>query len=201
MRHPSPFARFAASVGLVNLADGVALVAWAWLATLLTRDPLFVALVPLSLRLPPLFFALYAGLVADRVDRFRLMIWMDALRGAAFLAVGAVLLTVPLAPPPEIGVAQWGLYALIVVAGAAVGTAETFRDIAATTVLPALVPPARYESANGQLGSLELVGNSLVGPAGGAFLIAVFVAAPFLANAAAYALAVALVASLGPRGA
>lgn len=44
--------RFILASGATNLADGIALVAWAWAATLLTRDPILVALVPLALRLP-----------------------------------------------------------------------------------------------------------------------------------------------------
>ena len=39
-------------------------------------------------------------------------------------------------------------------------------------MLPALVPHDRLERANGRLGSVELVGNALLGPALGAFLIA-----------------------------
>ena len=50
----TPYFRFIAAAGFTNLADGIATVAWAWLATLLTRDPLYVALVPVALRLPHL---------------------------------------------------------------------------------------------------------------------------------------------------
>ena len=35
-----PLPRLIAASGLTNLADGVAVVAWAWLASLLTRDAL-----------------------------------------------------------------------------------------------------------------------------------------------------------------
>lgn len=61
--------RFIAASGLTNLADGVAVVAWAWAASLLTRDALLIALVPVALRLPWFLFALPAGIVTDRVDR------------------------------------------------------------------------------------------------------------------------------------
>ncbi|RZA17356.1 MAG: MFS transporter, partial [Proteobacteria bacterium] len=55
--------RFIAASAMTNLADGVAVVAWAWIASLLTRDPLLVALVPVALRLPWALLALPAGLV------------------------------------------------------------------------------------------------------------------------------------------
>lgn len=68
------FFRFVASAGLTNLADGVATVVWAWMATLLTRDPFLVALMPVALRLPWFVFALPAGVVTDRVDRKTLIL-------------------------------------------------------------------------------------------------------------------------------
>jgi len=87
---PHSFKRFVIASGMTNLADGVATVAWAWLASLLTRDPLLIALVPISLRLPWFLFAIPAGIVADRMDRRALILRMDAVRALAFVvaAVG-----------------------------------------------------------------------------------------------------------------
>jgi hypothetical protein len=82
--------RFILASGATNLADGVATVAWAWAATLLTRDPVLVALVPLALRLLGFLLALPAGVVTDRVDRRRLILAMDALRAVAFADAGWV---------------------------------------------------------------------------------------------------------------
>lgn len=192
--------RFILASGATNLADGVALVAWAWAATLLTRDPLLVALVPLALRLPWFLFSLPAGIVTDRVDRRRLILLMDALRAFSFAFVGlAVWMATPLPPAPAAGVALPGLFTALVAAALLVGMAEVFRDNAAQTMLPALVGPERLEAANGRLWSVELIGNALAGPALGAALIGMAVALPFAANAAAYAVALALVASLAGR--
>ena len=77
----SAYGRFVAASGMTNLADGVAVVAWGWLASLLTRDALLVALVPVALRIPWFLFALPAGIVTDRMDRRRLIIAMDGVRG------------------------------------------------------------------------------------------------------------------------
>ena len=192
--------RFILASGATNLADGVALVAWAWAATLLTRDPLLVALVPLALRLPWFLFSLPAGIVTDRVDRRRLILAMDVLRAFSFGFIAlAVWAATPLPAAPEAGVALPGLFGAMVVAALLVGMAEVFRDNAAQTLLPALVDPDRLEAANGRLWSVELIGNALAGPAIGAALIGLAVALPFAANAAAYGVAVALVASLAGR--
>ena len=63
-------------------------------------------------------------------------------------------------------------------------------------MLPALVPHAELERANGRLWSVELVGNTLVGPALGAFLIAALVWVPFAFNTAAFASAAFLILGL-----
>ena len=196
----SPFSRFVLASGLTNLGDGIATLAWAWLASLMTRDPLLIALVPVALRLPWFLFALPAGIVTDRLDRRRLILTMDLLRAAAFaLAALALWAALPLAPPPDRGVTEMPLFATILAVALTVGIAEVFRDNAAQTMLPALVPHERLEQANGRLWSIELVGNALIGPPLGAMLIAAFLPFPFAFNAAAFALAVALVAGMQGR--
>jgi MFS family permease len=191
------FQRFIAASGMTNLADGVAAVAWGWIASLLTRDALLVALVPVALRLPWALLALPAGLVTDRVDRRRLILAMDAVRGLAFAGAALALwLALPLAAAPAEGVSAPGLYAALVVAAMVVGGAEVFRDNAAQTMLPALVPQDRLERANGQLWSAELLTNALIGPALGAFLIGLWLPLAFGLNALAYGLAILLVAGL-----
>ncbi|MEM6387286.1 MAG: MFS transporter [Pseudomonadota bacterium] len=186
--------RFIASSGLANLADGIAVVVWAWLASLLTRDPLMIAALPIVLRLPWFLFAIPAGLITDRVDRRRLILAMDAIRAGAFVLVGgAVWASLPLLPPPEAGLVHPRLFAVLMVSAAIVGVAEVFRDNAAQTMMPRIVSHAKLEAANGRLWSVELVGNSLLGPAVGAFLITVFLPLPFLLNAVAFAIGAGLI--------
>lgn len=193
----SVLSRFIAASGLTNLGDGIATLAWAWVASLLTRDPLLIAVVAVALRLPWALFAIPAGLVADRVDRRRLILAMDLVRALAFaLAALALWSALPLAPAPQTGLSAPFAYAALVGAALAVGVAEVFRDNAAQTLLPSLVPHDRLEEANGRLWSVELVGNSLVGPALGAVLVAMLVPLPFAVNALAYALAAVLVATI-----
>ncbi|MGB3246526.1 MAG: MFS transporter [Sulfitobacter sp.] len=188
------FLRFVAASGLTNLADGIATVAWAWLASLITRDPVLIAVVPIALRLPWFLCAIPAGIATDRVDRKRLIQSMDMLRAIAFLVVGiAVWRAVPLAPPAATGLSDPLLYGMMLAAAGIVGVAEVFRDNAAQTMLPSIVSHDQLEKANGRLWSVELVGNALLGPAVGALLIGWALAAPFALNALAYGAAIVLV--------
>jgi MFS family permease len=202
----SPLARFIAASGLTNLGDGIATLAWAWVASLLSRDPLLVAAVAGALRLPWALFAIPAGIVADRTDRRRLILAMDLVRAGAFAGAAlALMAALPLPPAPATGVSSPFAFATLLLAALTVGVAEVFRDNAAQTMLPALVPHDRLEQANGRLWSVELVGNTLVGPALGAGLLGLSVVLPFGGNALAYALAALLVTSVAggfrPEGA
>lgn len=187
---PGPLGRFIAASGLTNLGDGIAVVAWAWVASLLTRDPLLIALMPVALRLPWAVFALPAGIVTDRVDRRRLILTMDILRAGAFaLAAVVIWRAMPLTPTDGLS----PLFGALMACAALVGTAEVFRDNAAQTMLPAIVPHTDLEKANGRLWSVELVGNALIGPALGALLIGWLVWLPFVLNAGLFLLAAGLV--------
>lgn len=191
-----PLRRFITASGFTNLADGVAIVVWAWLASLMTRDAFLIALMPVALRLPWFLFAIPAGVVTDRMDRKRLILMMDVIRGLAFLSVAILLIATPLDPVPAEGLNQPGLFTAIFALAMVVGMAEVFRDNSAQTMMPALVAPHELERANGRLWSVELIGERLVGPAVGAFLIAAFVWFPFALNAAAFLCAVLLVSGL-----
>jgi MFS family permease len=191
------FRRFLAASGLANLGDGIATLAWVWVASTLTRDAALIALVPVALRLPWAIFAIPAGIVADRVDRRRLVIAMDAVRALAFLAAaGALMLRGQAVPAPLEGVSSVPLFVALVLCAMTVGIAEVFRDNAAQTLLPSIVPDQRLERANGRLWTTEALANQLIGPAFGAFLLGAALALPFAFNAAAYALAAFLMTRL-----
>lgn len=82
---------FAAST-ISNLGDGVGVLAYPWLASAVTRNPILIALVAVAQRLPWLVFTLPAGVITDRYDRRRIMIGANASRAVLTLAVaGAVL--------------------------------------------------------------------------------------------------------------
>ncbi|MEM7256560.1 MAG: MFS transporter, partial [Pseudomonadota bacterium] len=173
---------------------------WAWIASLLSRDPILIALMPVALRLPWFVFALPAGVLTDRMDRRQLIMLMDVCRASVFaLAACVVWGALPLDPPATHGTSNPGLYLSLLVFAFIAGSAEVFRDNAAQTMLPALVSRHQLERANGRLWSVELIGNSLLGPALGAFLIAAILWLPFLFNAIAFAVASFLLFSIGGR--
>jgi len=191
------FSRFAGAVGLANVADGIAIIAWAWTASLLTRDPLLIALLPAALRIPWVVFALPSGILADRADRQRLVVMCDLIRACVYAAAGAaIVLNMPLAAAPPHSLVNPVLYNALLGFGFIIGCAEVARDNAAQTMLPAIVAPSHLERANGQLQSIETIGNSMLGPATGSFLIAILLPLPFFVIAFSVLLAALVTASL-----
>ena len=58
-----------------------------WLATLITRDPILIAMVAFATRLPWLLFSIPAGVWTDRADRRRMMVQADLVRLALTFGV------------------------------------------------------------------------------------------------------------------
>lgn len=185
------------SSAISNLGDGVSALAFPWLASLITRDPMLIALVAFATRLPWLLFSIPAGVWTDRLDRKRMMVQADLVRLVLTAGVIAVILSTPSFPP-----AHETLY-IGAISGLAflLGVAEVFRDNAAQTVLPSVVPRAQLEQANGQIWSVEQVMGAFVGPPLAGLLIAYAVPAPFLLDALTFGIAAALVGcmALAPR--
>jgi predicted MFS family arabinose efflux permease len=77
------------------------------------------------------------------------------------------------------------------------GTAEVFADITMSALLPMVVAKADLGVANARVVSGFVTANQLVGPAIGAFLFAVGMAAPFGAQAACMALGAVLISRIG----
>lgn len=173
-----------------NLGDGISALAFPWLATLITRDPVLIALVAFATRLPWFLFSLPAGVITDRYDRRLLMVRADVFRLLITFGVIALILSAPTFPlagdPLPYILALSGLAMLL-------GTAEVVRDNAAQTMLPSIVAKDDLESANGQMWSVEQIMGSFVGPPLAGVLIALAVPVPFMADAVTFALAAWLV--------
>ena len=92
------------SSAISNFGDGIAIVAYPWLASAITRDPFQIALVATLQRLPWLLCTLPAGVITDRVDRRQLVAWMDISRFVVTLGVAIVVFFVQdqLSSPKEI---------------------------------------------------------------------------------------------------
>jgi MFS family permease len=185
-----------------NLGDGVSIIAYPWLASALTRNPIHIAAVAVVTRLPWLLFALPAGVITDRVDRRKLVAWMDVFRFLFTIGIAvAVFLTQSelsspeavesglATPPGSAGL----LLALVYLAAFLLGTAEVLRDNSAQTLLPSIVTKDNLEKANGRMWGAEMVMNAFVGPPLAGILLAVSFSLPFFFDAGTFAVAAALV--------
>lgn len=169
-----------ASSWVAQVGDGIALAAGPLLVATQTRSPVLIASAAVVQRLPGLAVGLYAGAVADRVDRRRVVIVANLARMAVLGALVATLLTGTL----SIGLLL-GLLLLV-------GTAEVFADTGWRAVLPMIVRSEDLGLANARQMSGFLVANQLVGPAVGAGLFALGSAVPFGVQVLGLLLAVGL---------
>jgi hypothetical protein len=116
-----------ASSWLTNLGDGITLAAGPLLVASQTRNPLAVAMAVFLQRLPWLLFGLYAGVLADRLDRRAIVIATGLVRVAILLLLTASILTHRVDA------------AVVLAALFLFGVTETFGDTTSTTLLPMLV--------------------------------------------------------------
>ncbi|MEM7472848.1 MAG: MFS transporter [Pseudomonadota bacterium] len=186
-----------------NLGDGISMLAFPWLATLITRDATLIALVAAATRLPWLLFSLPAGVITDQFDRRKLMVQADILRTILTLGVIGLILSAPAMPLADQDAAVLPMISGLCAAAFLLGSAEVVRDNAAQTAMPSIVDKSDLEVANGQLWSIEQIMGQFVGPPLAGLLIAYAVPVPFVVDAVMFALAAWLMwqVSLAPRGA
>ena len=188
-----------------NLGDGVAAIAYPWLASAVTRSPFLIALVAVASRLPWLIFTLPAGVITDRFNRGKIIVAMDFARGSLALLV-AIVVTLESESLPKLNEVasltdletNWTLYLVLVITALLFGFAEVLRDNSAQTLLPSVVEKEKLESANGKLWSVEYVTNSFVGPPLGSFLLGIAIFLPFYIDSASFFISAALIATLIP---
>jgi MFS family permease len=183
-RMGTAFRWLVASSWVSNLGDGIGLAAGPLLVASQTHDPFLVAMAGLLQRLPWLLFGLYAGVLADRVDRRVLVVTVDLLRAAVLAVLTGTLVT------GHVGIA------VVLVTMFLLGTAETFADTTSGTLLPMVVAPADLGIGNARLMAGSLTLNQLIGPAVGASLFAAGMAWPFLVQASCVALGAVLVSRM-----
>ena len=173
-----------ASWWVTNLADGIALAAGPLLVASQTRDPFLIALATLLQRLPWVLFGLSAGVLADRVDRRSILVAVNLARAGVLATLVLTMLT------DAVGVA------VVLVVMFTLGTAETFVDTTASTLLPMMVAPADLGVCNARLMFGDITLNRLVGPPVGALLFAAGMTVPFVTQAVAVALGAVLIARI-----
>lgn len=159
-----------ASSWVTNLGDGITLAAGPLLVASQTRNPLAVAMAAFLQRLPWLLFGLYAGVVADRLDRRVIVIATGVVRMAILLLLTASIVMRRV----DIAVVLAALFLF--------GVTETFGDTTSTTLLPMLVDKSDLGIANARAITGVVVWNQLAGPPVGALLFAAGMALPFVSE-------------------
>lgn len=162
------------------LGSGLATVAAPLLIASRTDEPLVVSGGFAVAWLPWLLFSLPGGVLADRVDRRKLMITLDWIR------VPAVALLAVAISMGDVSIAL--LYAVLFV----INACEVVFRTSSGAMLPAIVPKALLERANGRLyAGTTLAHGMLSGPLSG-FLFGVAASIPFYVNAGTYAVSALL---------
>jgi MFS family permease len=142
-----------------------------------TRSPLALSLVVMAAEIPWVLLSLHAGVVVDRLDRRRVMVWADLGRFAVLVALAVLILT--------------GHVNLVwlVLAAFLLGIGQVFFDIAAQSAIPDFVArdPRSLATANGRIVAAESNGEDFVGPPLGSALFGVWNFLPFAGNAVSFA--------------
>lgn len=167
-----------------NIGDGIALAAGPLLVATQTQDPFLVALAGLLQRVPWLVFGLFAGALADRVDRRLIVVVVDLLRAVVLVSLAATIIT------GHVNVT------VVLVTMFLLGTAETFADVTSSTLMPMLVDKADYGIGNARLMAGFITANQLAGPPIGAVLFTLGMATPFMTQAVCVALGALMVSRI-----
>ena len=157
-----------------------------WFA-LVAGGPLGVVAVRLADSIPALLFGLHGGLVADRVERKRVLVLADLSRAFVLIpvAIGGLTGDLPI----------WGL----VLAAFALETATSYFEPAYGALLPALVDRRNVQAANGLVRATANA-LSIAGWAAAAGLVAVMpISAFFALNAASFLISAALISGITHR--
>jgi MFS family permease len=167
--------------GLVtSLGSMVTYVAIPFQVAELTDSFLAVGLIGLAELLPLIFFGLYGGSLADRMNRRTLVVVGELGAGVLvlILAVNALL------PSPQL----WLIYVVAMLFAAVDGLQRPSLD----AMLPRLVPQEQLSAASA-LNSLRMNSAALAGPAVGGLIISVWgVAAAYAFDALTFVLAIAV---------
>lgn len=158
---------------LSSLGSQISLVAYPLLVLAVTKSPAKAGLVGFAHEVPIALLALPGGVLADRVDRRRLLIAVDAVSALALLAIPLGLL---------MGDLPFGVILLVAVID---GAGFVLTYVAERGVLPRLVAPEQLGEAVARNES-RIFGAMLAGPLIGGVLFTAGRAIPFIADAVSY---------------
>lgn len=172
------FRWFFAAIIFHSLGFWVAEVAQRWLVHELTGSSLYVGLIGFAGNVPTLLFALAGGVIADRVDRVRLIAGMRSFGGLMTLVLAALTVTA------TVQVWQVAVYALLI------GTMFSIEVPSRQSLFPNLVPRGELMHAVA-ISSAVWSASTVIGPAiAGQMITGIGIAGCFFATAGLHAFAV-----------
>jgi MFS family permease len=184
----APFWRLWCAAGISGSGDGLVTVAVPLLTVALTRNPLIIAGATAANRAAAAIAALPAGLIADRVDRRRLMVGCNLVAGVALMALVVAM---------SLGSADLVMAYLVAII---LEPCYVTFTLAMQASVPALTPyPDQLGVANGRLIAVEGAGQQFIGPGSGGYLFALARRLPFLADGISFFISAFLVSSSFPR--
>ncbi|MEM6896217.1 MAG: MFS transporter [Pseudomonadota bacterium] len=170
----SAFALLWSATLISNIGTWMHEVGAGWLMTTLNSSPAVVTLVQAATTLPVFLFALFAGALADRLDKRRMLITINLLLTAVVTLLAALVWLEQMTP------------LLLILFTLVIGTGAAFMAPAWQAIVPQLVPRNALKPAIA-LNSMGINISRAIGPALAGVLIAtVGLAAPFALNAASH---------------
>ena len=162
------------------VGGSISSVAVSWLVFHYTGSTLDIAYVGLTGIVPGIVLGLFAGVLADRYDRRRLMITADVSR-MVVMGLLSVLLYLT----------GFSLLLILGVMTLVYSFSALFQP-ASQAILPRIVPAGQLESANGLLAALSQTGSTVGAGAGGLLIVAAGAVAGFGINSVTFALSAVL---------
>jgi DHA3 family tetracycline resistance protein-like MFS transporter len=164
--------------------DGIFLIAIAWEAYALWNVPAALAIVGIGMTVPTIAFLLPGGIVSDRFDRRRVMLFADVVRALAVGVLAVLALT---------GQLQfWQLVALVAIYGAG----AAFFMPAFDAIVPELLPAEQLAAANSLDQVVRPIALRLAGPAVGGWLLTLGSGVAFAVDAASFVVSAAAVLAM-----
>jgi MFS family permease len=170
------------------IGDGFFLVAIAWQVFDLWNSPTALAVVGVAETIPLVGFVLVGGVVADRFERRKVLMFSSTLRGVAVGILGVLAVAD--------AVELWHIFVLSAIFGAG----QAFQGPAAGAIIPDLVPRHLLVQANSLSQFVRQAAFAFAGPAVGGFVVHSFGAgSAFLIDAATFGFAILTLLLLHPR--
>lgn len=155
-----------------------------WLVTQLSSAPIWLGVVSVASAVPTIVLSVPAGVLADRMDNRRLLVWSQALTAACTFAMALAVVA---------GLANvW----LVVLWAAVVGALMAIATPAQNAILPRLIEMQAIASAvaytNGVWNVMRIIGPA----AAGMLIVVIGTGQAFFVTAAGFAISAALIQTL-----